>query len=186
MTQHQDTAQYDQNGQLHAQTALPQEKQHAYEQAIEILAANLQGKVILPGDPAYEAEQKVWNGIVDLHPAAIIRCANAEDVRSAVNFAREQAMTLSMRSGGHSIAGRTNNGRLVIDLSDMKTMAINPVRRMARLQPRLTWGKVTNALQPFGLAITAGDVASVGAGGLLLGGGIGWMVCAYGLSIARL
>lgn len=187
MSQHQDTAQYDQNGRLHAQTTSSQENQHAYRQAMKILASNVRGELILPGDPAYEAERGVWNGTVDCYPTAIMRCVDAEDVRAAVNFAREQAMTLSVRSGGHSLSGYgTNDHGLVIDLSGMKTITVDPVRRTARLQPGLTWGEVANTLQPFGLAMTAGDVASVGVGGLLLGGGIGWMVRAYGLSIDHL
>ncbi len=185
--QHQDTAQYNPNGQLHAQTISPQEKQHTCGQAMEVLASNLRGEVILPGNPAYEAERKVWNGIFDRHPAAIVRCVDAEDVRTAVNFARSQAMTISVRSGGHSLAGHGTNDRgLVIDLSDMKRIAIDPVRRTARLEPGLTCGEVAKAIEPFDLAMTAGEVASVGVGGLLLGGGIGWMVRAYGLTLDRL
>lgn len=185
--QHQDTAQYNPNAQLHDRAISPQEKQHACGQAMEILASKLRGQLILPGDPAYEAERKVWNGAFDCHPAAIARCVDAEDVRTAVNFAREQSMTLSVRSGGHSLAGHgTNDDGLVIDLSNMKTITIDPVRCTARLEPGLTCGEVAKAIQPFGLAMTAGEVASVGVGGVLLGGGIGWMVRAYGLSIDRL
>jgi FAD/FMN-containing dehydrogenase len=187
MTHYQDTAQYVQNGQTHVQAASAQEKQYTYQQAMEILASKMQGEVILPGNPAYEAERKVWNGLFDSYPAAIARCADAEDVRIAVNFARERSMTLSVRSGGHSIPGHgTNDGGLAIDLSNMKTITIDPVRQTARLEPGLTWGEVAKTLQPFGLAMTAGDVASVGVGGLLQGGGIGWMVRAYGLTIDRL
>jgi FAD/FMN-containing dehydrogenase len=172
----QDTTQYRQ-----------QEQQYAYGQAFKKLISNLQGELILPGDAAYESERKVWNGSADCYPAAIVRCIDVEDVKAAVNVARKQAMTLSVRSGGHSIPGYgTNNDGLVIDLSGMKTITVDPIRRTARLEPGLTWGEVANALQPFGLAMTAGDVASVGVGGLLLGGGIGWMVRAYGLTIDNL
>lgn len=185
--QHQGTAQYEQNGQTHVQIASPQEKLHDYEKAIAILASKIRGELILPSNPAYETERKVWNGLADGYPVAIVRCIDAEDVKVAVNFAREQAMTLSVRSGGHSAAGHgTNNGGLVIDFSYMKTITIDPVHHTARLEPGLTWGEVAKKLQPFGLALTAGDVASVGVGGLLLGGGIGWMVRAYGLTIDRL
>jgi FAD/FMN-containing dehydrogenase len=181
MTQHQDTAQYEQDGH-HVQTTSLQERQHPYKQAMEILASKVQGEVIFPGNPAYDAERKIWNGLADGYPAAIVRCADAKDVRAPVNFARKQGMTLSVRSGGHSIAGHsTNDGGLVIDLSNMKMITIDPVRHTARLEPGLTWGEVAKTLQPFDLAMTAGDVASVGVGGLLLGGGIGWMVRAYGL-----
>lgn len=182
MTQ-QDTVQYALNGQV---AMSPQEQQHSYVRAVEKLTLNLRGDVILPGDAAYEAERKVWNGLFDRYPAAIVRCIDVEDVRIAVNFAREQGMTLSVRSGGHSIPGHSSNDSgLVIDLSNLKKITIDPVRHTARLEPGLTWGEVANTLQPFGLAMTAGDVASVGVGGLLVGGGIGWMVRAYGLTIDR-
>jgi FAD/FMN-containing dehydrogenase len=116
-----------------------------------------------------------------------MRCVDVEDVKVAIDVAREQAMMLSVRSGGHSIPGYgSNNGGLVIDLSGMRTITVDPIRRTARLEPGLTWGEVANTLQPFGLAMTSGDVASVGVGGLLLGGGIGWMVRSYGLTIDNL
>ncbi|HEY9608594.1 hypothetical protein [Allocoleopsis sp.] len=96
---------YDQNGQLHAQTTSSQEKLSVDGQAIAKLISTLRGELILPGNPTYEAERRVWNGAFDCHPAAIARCIDAEDVRAAVNLAREQPMTLSVRSGGHSLAG---------------------------------------------------------------------------------
>jgi FAD/FMN-containing dehydrogenase len=185
--QYQDAAQYNLNRQFHAQATSSQEKQNAYGQGMEKLVSNLRGELILPGDPAYETERKVWHGSFDRHPAAIMRCVDVEDVKAAVNVARELAMPLSVRSGGHSIAGYgTNDNGLVIDLSGMKTITVDPIRRTARLEPGLTWGEVASTLQPYGLAMTSGDVGSVGVGGLLLGGGIGWMVRAYGLTIDRL
>ncbi|HEY9641855.1 MAG TPA: FAD-binding oxidoreductase [Coleofasciculaceae cyanobacterium] len=161
--------------------------QHRYEHAVGKLRSNLRGDVILPGDAAYDVERKVWNGLYNHYPAAIVRCVDAEDVRMAVNFARELGIQISVRSGGHSLVGYgSNDGGLVIDLANLKTITIDPVRRTARLEPGLTWGEVANALQPFGLAMTAGDTASVGVGGLIVGGGIGWMVRAYGLTIDHL
>jgi FAD/FMN-containing dehydrogenase len=173
----QANAEYEQNG----------HPQDSHGKAFQKLISNLRGELILPGDAAYEAERKVWNGSFDSYPAAIMRCVDVEDVKTAVNVAREQAMTLSVRSGGHSIPGYgTNNGGLVIDLSGMKTITVDPVRRTARLEPGLTWGEVAKTLQPFELAMTSGDVGSVGVGGLLLGGGIGWMARSYGLTIDNL
>jgi FAD/FMN-containing dehydrogenase len=180
---HQNTVQYSSNGQSEM---FAQEQQQTDDRAVKKLTSNLRGDVILPGDAAYETERKIWSANFDRYPAAIVRCVDAEDVRIAVNFAREQGMILSVRSGGHSIAGySTNDGGLVIDLSNLRKITIDPVSHTARLEPGLTWGEVSNALQPFGLAMTAGNVASVGVGGLLLGGGVGWMVRAYGLSIDR-
>lgn len=188
MSQHiQDNSHEDQNRRLLTETMAVQEEQHAYGQAMWTLALSLRGELILPGDPAYEAARGVWNGASDCHPAVIVRCADVEDVIAAINFAREQALAVSVRSGGHSMAGYgTNEGGMVIDLSGMKAITIDPTRRTARLEPGLTWGEVANALQPHGLALTAGDTASVGVGGLLLGGGIGWMVRKYGLAIDHL
>lgn len=184
---HQGVAQYEPDGCTHGQIPTTPEKVDNYESAIASLDSTIRGELILPHHPAYEPARKVWNGSFDNYPAAIVRCADAEDVKVAVNFAREYAMTLSVRSGGHSAAGHgTNTGGLVIDLSQMKAITIDPVCHTARLEPGLTWGEVAQKLQPFGLAITAGDVASVGVGGLLLSGGIGWMVRAYGLTIDRL
>lgn len=187
MLQHQNPSQYDKNGQLHAETTPLQEKQHAYEQAMQILASHVRGELILPGDSAYEAKRQVWSGAFDSHPAGIVQCLDAEDVKAAVNFAREQAMPLSIRSGGHSMSGHsTNDNGLVIDLSAMKAINVDPLQRTARLEPGLTSGELTKGLQPYGLALTMGDTASVGVGGLLLGGGIGWMVRAYSLAIDQL
>ncbi len=159
----------------------------AYRQAVQALATRLQGELVLPGDPDYEPARAVWNSAVDLHPALIVRCAGAADVIEAVNFAREQGMTVSVRSGSHSFAGySTNDGGMVIDLSRMKSITIDPMQRIARIEPGLTWGEVANTLQPYGLALTSGDASSVGVGGLILGGGIGWMVRKYGLTIDHL
>lgn len=186
MSQHQDTTQSNQS-RLHGQTTVSPEKQYAYEQGMRKLESNLRGELILPGDSAYEAERKVWSGNFDGYPAAIVRCVDVEDVKTAVNVARDLAMLLSVRSGGHSIPGYgTNDGGLVIDLSGMKTITVDPIRRTARLEPGLTWGEVANTLQAFGLAMTSGDTASVGVGGVLLGGGIGLMARAYGLAIDHL
>ena len=185
MSQHQQNiSQDDHSKQISTQTPSLQEQHHGNGEGIERLASNIRGKVILPADAAYEDARQVWNGAFDCHPAAIVRCMDAEDVKAVVNFARKQEMPLSVRSGGHSASGdSTNDNGVVIDLSDMKGITVDPVRRTARLEPGLTSGEVANTLQPYGLALTSGDTASVGIGGLLLGGGIGWMVREYGLAL---
>jgi FAD/FMN-containing dehydrogenase len=188
MSQHtQDPFHHNQNRRIVSETTAAHEVQRASGQAMWRLVVRLRGELILPGDPGYEAARGVWNGAADRRPAMIARCADVEDVVIAVKFAREQALAVSVRSGGHSMAGYgTNDGGLVIDLSGMKAISIDPARHFARLEPGLTWGEVAKALQPSGLALTSGDVSSVGVGGLLLGGGIGWMVRKYGLTIDRL
>jgi FAD/FMN-containing dehydrogenase len=147
----------------------------------------VRGAVIWPHDPAYEQARTVWNGAVDRWPAVIVRCADAADVGIAVSFARRQGLPIAVRSGGHCMAGHgTCDSGVVIDLSAMTGIATDPARRVARLEPGLTWGAVAAALQPHGLALTSGDTASVGVGGLTLGGGIGWMARKYGLTIDHL
>jgi FAD/FMN-containing dehydrogenase len=163
--------------------AMP-EVQLGDQQALTIFAARLRGELILPGNPEYETARVIWNGTYDHHPVLIVRSVDAEDVRLAVKFAYEQGMPLSVRSGGQSIAGYgTNDGGLVIDLSRMKAITVDPEKRTARLEPGLTWNEVAHTLQPYGLALSSGDTGTVGVGGLLLGGGIGWMVRKYGLTI---
>ena len=135
MSQHiQNTSHQDQNRRMLTETTSAQEEQRAYGQAMWALALNVRGELILPGDPAYEAARRVWNGASDRHPALIVRCADVEDVIAAITFAREQGMAVSVRSGGHSMAGYgTNDGGMVIDLSDMKAIAIDPT-------PACAWG----------------------------------------------
>ncbi len=180
----QNSSRKNQDIRMVAKTMSEKEAQRAYRQSMQELAASLHGELVLPDTPDYESARGVWNGAADRHPALIVRPVNVADVITAINFAREQHMEVSVRSGGHSLAGYgTNDGGLVIDLSLMKAITVDPERRIARIEPGLTWGEVASTLQPHGLALTSGDVASVGVGGLLLGGGIGWMVRKHGLAI---
>jgi FAD/FMN-containing dehydrogenase len=143
------------------------------------LRARLSGTLISRHDGDYDNARKVWNGMIDKYPALIVRCVDAIDVIAAVTFAREQGMTVAVRSGGHSLAGHsTIDGGMLIDLSPMKAITIDRIRRIARIEPGLTWGEVARAAH--GLALTSGDMASVGVGGLMLGSGIGWMVRKHG------
>jgi len=188
MSQHtQDTFYHNQNKGIVPDMMAAHEAQHDSGQAMWALALRLRGVLILPGDAGYEAARGVWNGAADRRPAIIVRCADVEDVVATVQFAREQSLEVSVRSGGHSFAGYgTNDGGLVIDLSLMKAITVDQEQRIARIEPGLTWGEVAGILQPSGLALTSGDTSSVGVGGLLLGGGIGWMLRKYGLTIDHL
>jgi FAD/FMN-containing dehydrogenase len=153
-------------------------------QAVHDLQATLSGTLISGHDEDYDNARKVWNGMIDKYPALIVRCTVATDVIAAITFAREQGLAVAVRSGGHSFAGHsTTDGGMLIDLSPMKAINIDRIRRIARIEPGLTWGEVARAAHAYGLALTSGDMASVGVGGLMLGGGIGWMVRKHGLAI---
>lgn len=151
------------------------------------LRGNMKGVVILPGDTGYEDARKVWNGMIDKHPAAIARCTDEEDIMAAVKFAREGGMSVAVRGGGHNVAGfGTCEGGLVIDLSEMKKIEINQAASTASAQPGLTWAEFDKATQAQGLATTGGLVSTTGIAGFTLGGGIGWLVRKYGLTIDNL
>jgi len=147
------------------------------------LRDEVSGDVVLPGDERYGdlARLIVHTG----RPAAVVRCRSTADVVAAVRSARDQGLEISVRSGGHSNAGySTNVDGLVIDLTEMNAVEVlDPERRLVRLGAGARWAQVAAALAPHGLSITSGDTASVGVGGLLVGGGIGWMVRRYGLAI---
>lgn len=147
----------------------------------------LRGKLLLPSDENYDAARRVWNGNVDRHPAVIVRCAGIEDIQQTVNFARERGLLLSVRGGGHSAPGYgTNDGGLVIDLSLMKRISADPVRRTARAEGGVLWREFDQETQRHGLATTGGTVSNTGIAGLTLGGGLGWLMGKHGLSIDNL
>lgn len=154
---------------------------------IRMLTAQIRGQVILPGDPAYEDARKVWNGIIDKYPAVIVRPVDASDVITAVSFSRRARLSLSVRGGGHNVAGHaTNDGGMVIDLSSMRKVAVDPVNRIARVEGGATWGDVDQASQLYGLATPGGVFSKTGIAGLTLGGGFGWLRSKYGLSCDNL
>ena len=154
---------------------------------LDVFEAGLRGSMILPGNPAYDEARHDHNAIADRRPALIVRAADATDVASTVVLARESGLALSVRGGGHSLAGHgTNDGGIVLDLGLMKGLHIDPERRFAWAQPGLTAGEYTVAAAAHGLATPFGDTASVGISGLTLGGGIGWLVRKYGLTIDAL
>jgi len=155
--------------------------------AVETLRASLRGGLILPGEEGYEEARKVHNAMADRRPSFIVRCANVADVVSAVNFARENQLTLAVRGGGHSVPGfGVCDGGLVIDLSRMKGVRVDPKNRIVRAEGGCTWGDVDHATHAFGLATPGGVVSTTGIGGLTLGGGIGHLTRRYGLSCDNL
>jgi FAD/FMN-containing dehydrogenase len=157
------------------------------ERAIQGLASRLRGTLLRPSDAGYEEACRVYNGMITKRPALIARCVDVADVIAAVNFAREQKLTLAVRGGGHSGPGLgACDGGLVIDLSRMKGIRVDPVGRTVRVEGGCTWGEVDHATHPFGLATPSGFISTTGVGGLTLGGGIGYLSRTHGLTLDNL
>jgi FAD/FMN-containing dehydrogenase len=154
---------------------------------VQELASHLRGMLIRPSDAGYEQARQVYNGMIDKRPALIARCRDVADVMAAVNFAREQHLTLAVRGGGHNGPGLgTCDDGLVIDLSDMKGIRVDPAARTVRVEGGCTWGEVDHATHAFGLATPSGFISTTGVGGLTLGGGIGYLSRSLGLTIDNL
>ncbi len=147
----------------------------------------LNGRVIAPGDSGYDEARTTFYGGIDRRPAAIIRVKNADDVARVLSLARESGVELAVRSGGHSVAGHSIiDGGIVLDLKEMRALQIDAEQRTAWVETGLTAGEYTTATAAYGLATGFGDTASVGIGGITLGGGIGYLVRKYGLTIDSL
>jgi FAD/FMN-containing dehydrogenase len=149
--------------------------------------ASLHGGLIMPGDEGYDPGRRVWNAMIDKHPALIVYCADADDVLRSVAFAQKHGLLVAVRSGGHNVAGNAvcDNG-IVIDLSRMKRIEVNAAARVARAQAGLMWGEFDRATQAVGLATTGGIVSRTGIAGLTLGGGIGWLMRKHGTTCDNL
>ncbi|HVO03625.1 MAG TPA: FAD-binding oxidoreductase [Candidatus Cybelea sp.] len=154
------------------------------EQALAPLRAGFAGELILPGDPSYDSVRQLWNAIFDKRPALIARCRNARDVSAAVTHAKRHAMEVAVRGGGHNAGGSgSSDGGLVIDLSLMNGVTVDPAARRALVGGGATWAEFDGAAQEHGLATPGGVVSATGVGGLTLSGGIGWLRGSYGLSL---
>jgi hypothetical protein len=150
---------------------------------LETFRATLRGTLLRPGDAEYDAARKVWNGTIDRRPALIVRCVGVADVIQAVTFARGHGLPVSIRGGGHNVAGNAVcDGGVTLDLSRMKGMRVDPVQQTARAEAGLTWGEFDRETQTFGLATTGGAISTTGIAGLTLGGGWGWLARSYGLA----
>ena len=154
---------------------------------IEIDEAAFRGQVVHPGQPEYDVHRKIWNGSFDKRPAVIVRCAGVSDVIAAVKFGRASGLPVAVRSGGHSFPGLSvADDALMIDLSPMKGVRVDPEQGTARVQAGVLLGELDRETQAFGLAVPSGIVTHTGVAGLTLGGGIGWIQRKHGLSIDKL
>ncbi len=156
-------------------------------EAIQTFQTNLRGKLVQPGDDDYDAVRALYNGMIDKRPRLIARCVDAADVITAVNFGREQGLLVAIRGGGHNGPGLGScNDGLVIDLSAMKGVRVDPASRTVRVDAGCTSGDVDHATHAFGLAVPFGIVSTTGVAGLTLGGGTGYLTRKYGLTIDNL
>jgi FAD/FMN-containing dehydrogenase len=155
--------------------------------ALNALAARVRGDLLRPTDGGFDEARRVFNTMIDRRPAAIVRPADTDDIRRAVLFARERGLPLSVKGGGHNVAGSAVcDGGLTLDCSSLKRIEVDPRRRLAVAQPGLLLGEVDRATQAFGLATPLGTASITGIAGLTLGGGIGWLNGVYGLSCDNL
>lgn len=154
---------------------------------IDTLKTQLRGNMLLPDDPDYEEARRIWNAMIDRRPAGIVQCAGVADVMLSVRVARDNGLLVSVRGGGHNIAGTAiRDDSLMIDLSGMKSVHINPESRRAYVEPGASLGDFDHEAQAFGLATSLGINSTTGVAGLTLGGGFGWLTRKYGLTVDNL
>ena len=155
--------------------------------AITELAKDFSGRLLVAADAGWDEARRVHNGLVDKHPAVIAQCAGSADVARAIGFARAHALEIAVRGGGHNVGGRAAvDGGVMIDLSPMRHVFVDPSARTARVAGGTLWGHFNRETQAHGLATTGGVVSSTGVGGLTLGGGLGWLMPKYGMALDNL
>src|SRR5512134_1374922 len=155
--------------------------------ALERLKAGLRGTLLLPGNDGYQEARTVWNAMVDRRPALVVHCAGVNDIKQAVDFARSHGLLTSVKGGGHNIAGNAVcDGGLLIDLSGMRSVHVDPETRVAYVEPGATLGDFDFEAQAFGLATPLGINSTTGVAGLTLGGGFGWFSRKHGMTIDNL
>ena len=158
----------------------------ATPEAIDAFAAQLRGDLVCPDDAAYDDVRKLYNAMIDKRPALIARCQDVADVMAAIAFARDAGLPLAVRGGGHNGGGLGSvDDGLVIDLSAMNGVRIDPDARTARVEGGATWGKVDHAAHAFGMAVPSGIISTTGVGGLTLGGGLGHLTRRHGLTASE-
>ena len=145
------------------------------------------GRLLQPGTAGYDEARRVHNGLIDKRPALIAQCRGMADIADAVKLGRSMGVEVAVRGGGHNVAGRaTTNGGLMIDLSQMRSVLVDPEQRTARVQGGATWADVNRETQAYGLAVTGGAISSTGVAGLTLGGGLGWLMSKQGMTLDNL
>src|SRR6476646_3796224 len=156
-------------------------------EALQAFIEGVRGVVLTSADPGYDDARKIWNGLIDRRPALIVQCTGAADVVDSVNFAREHGLLVSILGGGHNVAGNAvNDGGIVIDLSKMRGVHVDPATKTVRAEGGATWGDADREAQLFGLAVPGGVVSTTGIAGLTLHGGMGHLRRKHGLSIDSL
>lgn len=156
-------------------------------EALEALAAAFSGRILQPGDEGYDDARRVHNGLIDRRPAIIARCAGTADIQDAVKLARASGLEISVRGGGHNVAGRAvAEGGLMIDLSPMRGIHVDPTAQTARAQGGVLWSELNREAHAHGLAVTGGAISSTGIAGYTLGGGLGWLMAKHGLGADNL
>jgi hypothetical protein len=157
------------------------------EAVVDALRTRLRGPLLRAGDAGYDAARTIWNALIDHRPALIARCAGVADVIASVQFAREHELLVSIRGGGHNIAGKAVcDGGLMLDLSRLKSIRVDPVAKTVRAEPGVLGGELDRETQAFGLATPVGTVSTTGIAGLTLGGGQSWLSSKYGFAIDNL
>lgn len=157
------------------------------EEDVREFRTRVWGEVVTHDDEAYQSVRKVWNGLINRYPAMVVRCTGVADVVESVGFAREHDLPVSVRGGGHNVAGTAVvDGGLVVDLSEMNGIHVDPTARVARVEPGVRLGELNRETQLFGLAVPGGMAADTGVAGSTLGGGLGWVRRKYGLGIDNL
>jgi FAD/FMN-containing dehydrogenase len=156
-------------------------------EVLEAFAGSVSGSVLLSHDDGYEEARRIQNGLIDRRPAVIVRCAGATDIAEAVKLARSNGLEISVRGGGHNVAGRAvAEGGLMIDLSPMRGIHVDPAARTARAQGGVLWAELNREAHAHGLAVTGGAISSTGIAGYTLGGGLGWLMAKHGLGCDNL
>ena len=154
---------------------------------LDALVRRISGRVLRPTDDGYDAARRVYNGLVDRTPAVIVRCRSAADVAAGVRFARAAGLDVSVRGGGHNVAGRAvADDAVMIDLAEMKSAVVDAEARTVRAEGGLTWGELNGITAEHGLGVTGGVISTTGIAGLTLGGGLGWTMGSFGLAADNL